>query len=152
MAVPEVASKKGVPKVTVGLKQRRILKGHFGKIYALNWSSDSRHLVSASQDGKLIVRACDPALVLAEARAHCLRVIDLERVHDQQGPRDPAAVLVGDDLRVLAERQLRCLRWSGQLVLRVQAAVRQGGRRSAEDLWRACSARGLPVVLPFHQG
>jgi len=37
------------------IKQRRILKGHFGKIYALHWSSDSRHLVSASQDGKLII-------------------------------------------------------------------------------------------------
>lgn len=37
------------------VKQRRILKGHFGKIYALHWSSDSRHLVSASQDGKLII-------------------------------------------------------------------------------------------------
>jgi len=38
------------------MKQRRILKGHFGKIYALHWSAaDSRHLVSASQDGKLII-------------------------------------------------------------------------------------------------
>jgi len=36
-------------------KQRRILKGHFGKIYAMHWSQDSRHLVSASQDGKLII-------------------------------------------------------------------------------------------------
>lgn len=39
------------------LKQRRVLKGHFGKIYALHWSKkDSVHIVSASQDGKLIVR------------------------------------------------------------------------------------------------
>lgn len=37
------------------LRQRRILKGHFGKIYAMHWSTDSRHLVSASQDGKLII-------------------------------------------------------------------------------------------------
>jgi len=37
------------------LKPRRILKGHFGKIYACHWGSDSRHLVSASQDGKLII-------------------------------------------------------------------------------------------------
>jgi len=39
------------------LKQRRILKGHFGKIYAMHWKSgkDSQHLVSASQDGKLII-------------------------------------------------------------------------------------------------
>lgn len=38
------------------LKQRRVLKGHFGKIYALHWSKkDSVHIVSASQDGKLII-------------------------------------------------------------------------------------------------
>jgi len=41
---------------SIQLKTRRILKGHFGKIYALHWSAaDSRHLVSASQDGKLII-------------------------------------------------------------------------------------------------
>uniref|UniRef100_A0A6A7G5S5 Guanine nucleotide-binding protein, beta subunit n=2 Tax=Hirondellea gigas TaxID=1518452 RepID=A0A6A7G5S5_9CRUS len=40
----------------LSLKQRRVLKGHFGKIYACHWSSkDSIHLVSASQDGKLII-------------------------------------------------------------------------------------------------
>jgi len=37
------------------LRQRRILKGHFGKIYAMQWAADSRHVVSASQDGKLII-------------------------------------------------------------------------------------------------
>lgn len=44
-----------VDKIEVSLKQRRILKGHFGKIYACHWAQDSRHLVSASQDGKLII-------------------------------------------------------------------------------------------------
>ena len=39
----------------VRLKQRRCLKGHFGKVYAIHWAGDSKHLVSASQDGKLIV-------------------------------------------------------------------------------------------------
>lgn len=38
---------------------RRTLRGHLAKIYAMHWGSDlgcgSRHLVSASQDGKLIV-------------------------------------------------------------------------------------------------
>ncbi|WP_411022879.1 WD40 repeat domain-containing protein, partial [Salmonella sp. s51228] len=34
---------------------RKILKGHLAKVYALHWSTDSRHLVSASQDGKLII-------------------------------------------------------------------------------------------------
>jgi WD40 repeat protein len=38
------------------IKQRRVLKGHFGKIYAMHWSdNDSKYLVSASQDGKLII-------------------------------------------------------------------------------------------------
>lgn len=45
---------KGNP-LSVALKQRRVLKGHFGKIYAMHWSADSKHLVSASQDGKLII-------------------------------------------------------------------------------------------------
>ena len=36
-------------------KCRRILKGHFGKVYAMHWSGDSTQLVSASQDGKLII-------------------------------------------------------------------------------------------------
>ena len=44
------------------LRQRRILKGHFGKIYAMHWANDSRRLVSASQDGKLIVRVLDSRL------------------------------------------------------------------------------------------
>jgi len=48
-------SEQSAIHTTCALKQRRILKGHFGKIYAMHWSSDSRHLVSASQDGKLIV-------------------------------------------------------------------------------------------------
>uniref|UniRef100_A0A6B2L8X0 Uncharacterized protein n=1 Tax=Arcella intermedia TaxID=1963864 RepID=A0A6B2L8X0_9EUKA len=37
-------------------KVRRTLKGHLAKIYAMQWSSaDPFHLVSASQDGKLLV-------------------------------------------------------------------------------------------------
>lgn len=51
--VPQVGT--SFPHASIQLKQRRILKGHFGKIYAMHWSSDSRHLVSASQDGKLII-------------------------------------------------------------------------------------------------
>ena len=37
------------------MKVRKFLKGHLAKVYALHWSSDNQHLVSASQDGKLIV-------------------------------------------------------------------------------------------------
>lgn len=36
-------------------KCRRVLKGHFGKVTALHWSGDSSTLVSASQDGNLLV-------------------------------------------------------------------------------------------------
>jgi len=37
------------------LAVRRVLRGHFGKVYACSWSQDSEHLVSASQDGKLLI-------------------------------------------------------------------------------------------------
>jgi len=38
------------------LKTKITLKGHYGKIYSLHWAADSsRQLVSASQDGKLII-------------------------------------------------------------------------------------------------
>lgn len=36
-------------------KVRKTLKGHFGKVYAVHWAGTSKELVSASQDGKLIV-------------------------------------------------------------------------------------------------
>jgi guanine nucleotide-binding protein G(I)/G(S)/G(T) subunit beta-1 len=44
-----VAGMGNVPRL------RRTLKGHFGKIYAMHWSAREHELVSASQDGKLIV-------------------------------------------------------------------------------------------------
>jgi len=37
------------------MKCRRTLRGHLSKIYALQWSDEKTHLVSASQDGKMIV-------------------------------------------------------------------------------------------------
>lgn len=48
-------TKTSYPATTLDIRQRRILKGHFGKIYAMHWCTDSKHLVSASQDGKLII-------------------------------------------------------------------------------------------------
>src|SRR5688572_28971153 len=37
------------------MKVRRTLKGHLAKVYAMHWSTDKLHLVSASQDGRLLV-------------------------------------------------------------------------------------------------
>ena len=37
------------------LKVRRRLEGHFGKVYSLHWSGNGTDLVSASQDGKLML-------------------------------------------------------------------------------------------------
>jgi len=52
----ETSSSKGAAEGKIALKSRRILKGHFGKIYALHWAqNDSKQLVSASQDGKLLI-------------------------------------------------------------------------------------------------
>ena len=39
----------------MNVKVRRSLKGHNAKVLCLDWSTDKRHLVSSSQDGKLIV-------------------------------------------------------------------------------------------------
>jgi guanine nucleotide-binding protein G(I)/G(S)/G(T) subunit beta-1 len=43
----------GLPRIV--MRPRRALRGHLAKIYAMHWAADRRHLVSASQDGKLIV-------------------------------------------------------------------------------------------------
>jgi hypothetical protein len=43
----------------LAMRNRKVLKGHFAKIYAMHWCAQAgekaAHLVSASQDGKLIV-------------------------------------------------------------------------------------------------
>ncbi|XP_061721026.1 guanine nucleotide-binding protein subunit beta-5 [Cydia pomonella] len=37
------------------LKPRRVLKGHQAKVLCSDWSQDKRHIVSSSQDGKVII-------------------------------------------------------------------------------------------------
>ena len=48
-----------VAEIKTNIKNRRVLKGHFAKIYAMHWCDNEgevgKQLVSASQDGKLIV-------------------------------------------------------------------------------------------------
>lgn len=56
LPVTKAAKERGVHNnYQLRLRQRRLLKGHYGKIYAMHWASDSRHLLSASQDGRLLV-------------------------------------------------------------------------------------------------
>ena len=50
----DVGSKASAIK-RVQMKARKTLKGHTGKIYAMHWRADSKHMVSASQDGKLLI-------------------------------------------------------------------------------------------------
>ncbi|XP_018584543.1 guanine nucleotide-binding protein G(I)/G(S)/G(T) subunit beta-2 isoform X2 [Scleropages formosus] len=43
------------PLGRIQMRTRRTLRGHLAKIYAMHWNLESRLLVSASQDGKLII-------------------------------------------------------------------------------------------------
>lgn len=50
----------GVPSAPkYGFSVVRSLRGHFGKIYALHWAGNDKQLVSASQDGKLLIWDAD---------------------------------------------------------------------------------------------
>ncbi|CAG0879185.1 unnamed protein product [Cyprideis torosa] len=57
VALATVAQQKleGSNLGALNIKTRRILKGHVGKVLCADWCLDKRHLVSSSQDGKLIV-------------------------------------------------------------------------------------------------
>ncbi|KAJ8659713.1 hypothetical protein O0I10_004695 [Lichtheimia ornata] len=47
---------KDIPPIPrLVMKVRRQLRGHLQKIYAMHWADDAQHLVSASQDGRLMV-------------------------------------------------------------------------------------------------
>jgi len=49
------AQKEALVPIRSNVKCRRTLKGHFGKITALDWSGDGNTVVSASQDGNLLL-------------------------------------------------------------------------------------------------
>ncbi|XP_014672249.1 PREDICTED: guanine nucleotide-binding protein subunit beta-5-like [Priapulus caudatus] len=54
VTLPDVAGRlESIPSLNI--KVRRVLKGHQGKVLAMDWSQDKRHIVSSSQDGKMIV-------------------------------------------------------------------------------------------------
>jgi len=49
------SDKSNLKPIVTNPKVRRTLKGHFGKVYAVQWAGNALELVSASQDGKLII-------------------------------------------------------------------------------------------------
>jgi len=51
----KVAKEINVETNLCDFRNTKKLEGHFGKIYAMHWASDSIHLASASQDGKLMI-------------------------------------------------------------------------------------------------
>ncbi len=53
---PDMGSGSGIPKAKAVC--RKILKGHINKVTCIHFSGDSRHAVSGSLDGKLIVWDC----------------------------------------------------------------------------------------------
>ena len=90
----------------------------------MHWGADSRNLVSASQDGKLIVwdsystnkvRPWSTQRDMAGSpNPHELNSCQ------KKGARNPPALLLGDDLRLRPLWQLRRLRWPRQHLLNIQ--------------------------------
>jgi guanine nucleotide-binding protein G(I)/G(S)/G(T) subunit beta-1 len=81
-AIQDAAAKKQADLKSLGpaLKHRRVLKGHFGKVYAMHWSGDNVNLVSASQ---VRGRRCNRALILArkQKKFNCCVCKRRKRVH-----------------------------------------------------------------------
>ncbi|KAI8913166.1 G-protein beta subunit [Entophlyctis helioformis] len=101
------------PLPRIMMKVRRTLKGHLAKIYAMHWASDKRHLVSASQDGKLIVWDA-----FTTNKVHAI-------------PLRSSWVMTW---RLRAIWQLRRLRWSRQHLLHLQLKTKEGSVKVAREL------------------
>jgi len=57
-ALKIAARSRKIPTPQTNFRQRRLLKGHYGRVYAVQWQQavdEADQLVSASQDGKLII-------------------------------------------------------------------------------------------------
>lgn len=52
---PLVQAARDINLTTTRFEKRSTLRGHYGKIYAMDWASTGNNLVSASQDGKLMI-------------------------------------------------------------------------------------------------
>lgn len=111
------------PLGRIQMRTRRTLRGHLAKIYciffqklildrskkflvfvqfayAMHWSVDSRNLVSASQDGKLIVWDTYANLNFLEDQKYFQKIKNQNKtcLYHKQSPRYSSAIVVGDDL------------------------------------------------------
>lgn len=133
----------GLPARGERMKMRRTLKGHLAKIYAMHWAEDKIHLVSASQDGKLLVW---DALTTNKVHAIPLRsswyvsLINFAVQATGWRPKNPDFVgfdtpnlepLIsltflrpqGYDMCLFSFWRICCLWWIGQHLLRLQFAL-----------------------------
>ncbi|CAP31141.2 Protein CBG12105 [Caenorhabditis briggsae] len=62
----------------LGVKQRRILKGHVGKVLCMDWSLDKRHIVSSSQS---ISHLTILSLPFMKTSCHLQKIIEIEGVY-----------------------------------------------------------------------
>ena len=60
--VSEVLGETKKKELFASPTHRRLLEGHHQRVHAMHWAGDSTHLLSASQDGKLIVWNADSKL------------------------------------------------------------------------------------------
>lgn len=72
-SIQDAAAQIDLKNLGPGLKARRVLKGHFGKVYAMHWSGDNQNLVSASQ-----VSGC------AVCGAYHSRAVSLGRLREEE--------------------------------------------------------------------
>lgn len=141
------------PLGRIQMRTRRTLRGHLAKIYAMHWSKDSRNLVSASQDGKLIVwDTYTTNKIHAIPLRRCVLygvfwfvLLFFEIVFEPQ-KHLLLMILLGHDLRLRLLRLIRRLRRPRQSLLHL---LPQNPRRLRQSLPRTNRPRRLPLLLPI---
>ncbi|KAJ8658276.1 hypothetical protein O0I10_005959 [Lichtheimia ornata] len=111
----DIARQQLDPLPRIVLRVRRVLKGHLAKVYALHWAKDIPQLVTASQDGKLLVweaytthKVCAIPLqsswvmTCAHSPSASLiasggldNIVSIHNINAKEGPTRPARILVG---------------------------------------------------------
>lgn len=109
----------------------------------MHWASDSRNLVSASQDGKLIVWDS-----YTTNKVWTCWSLDPDNEHPLHflGPRYPAPLLLGDDLRVCPQRFVRRVRRFGQ---HLQHLLTENARGKCARVTRVARPHGISILLPL---